>query len=164
MYSCCIEFVSQFLDYILFSWTTSSWCQCYPSQMRLPKTHVYRKSWFTGMTLIICIHLFLCSLLDSQFFPQPHSVPCLSSFSTTTCLSGLKVLFLIFCQYILFQVYQVCCDLEGYCICLWTQAMARSSFPELSRGSLLRWKCFGALHLEVAMYQMQGSDSRFCGK
>lgn len=41
--------------------------------------------------------------------------------------------------------------------------MTRGSFPKLSRGSLLRWKCFGALHLEMLMYQMQGSDSRFCG-
>lgn len=34
MYSCRFEFVSQFLDCILFSLTTS-WFQCYPSQMRL---------------------------------------------------------------------------------------------------------------------------------
>lgn len=55
---------------------------------------------------IICIHLFLCSLLDCQFFPQPPYSPCLSSFSTIISLSGLKIFSLIVCEHIMLKVHR----------------------------------------------------------
>lgn len=133
------------------------------SNETLPKTHGYGKSWFAGWRwqsaftpssgACWILSAFLNLILFPAFLPSLQS----SAFLVSRYSS------LIFCQYILFKVHQVCCDLEGYCICLWTWAMARGSFPDLSRGSFLRWKCFGAPHLEMLMYQMQGSDSRFCG-